>query len=158
MNHKTLIDGDDVPVGYALEGKALSQLDDHGREVERGQTGEIVVRSAYLSPGYWRSPHLTEDKFKPAPSDPAKRYYYKGDLAAMAADGCLVHRGRKDVRVKIRGYGVDTLEVENTLLAHPKIRQAVVVGRRNQRGTNCWPPTLYHTRPVSCPRAYCATI
>ena len=45
----------------------------------------------------------------------------------MLPDGCLIHKGRKDFRVKIRGYGVDLVEVEKALLSHPGIREAVIV-------------------------------
>ena len=44
----------------------------------------------------------------------------------MRPDGCLIHKGRKDFRVKIRGYGVDLVEVEKALLSHAAIKEAVV--------------------------------
>jgi acyl carrier protein len=49
----------------------------------------------------------------------------------MLADGCLIHKGRKDFRVKIRGYGVEISEVENALRGHAAIREVLVVGRDN---------------------------
>ena len=52
----------------------------------------------------------------------------------MQPDGCLIHKGRKDFRVKVRGYGVDLMEVENTLRSHPHVREAVVVVRPNESG------------------------
>ena len=41
------------PCGYSVEGKEILLLDDDGREVARGEAGEIAVKSAYLPPGYW---------------------------------------------------------------------------------------------------------
>jgi len=134
MSYETRIDGDAIPVGYALEDKELLLLDGQGKQVKFNQIGEIVVRSAYLSPGYWRRPELTESKFKTDPSDPSKRLYHTGDLAHMLPDGCLVHEGRQDFRIKIRGYGVDSLEIENAVRGHPKVRAAVVVVCRNKGG------------------------
>jgi acyl carrier protein len=66
----------------------------------------------------------------------------------MLPDGCLIHKGRKDFRVKIRGYGVEVAEVETVILAHDSIREAVVVARQNESGedqlvaycTSCSPP------------------
>jgi acyl-coenzyme A synthetase/AMP-(fatty) acid ligase len=54
------------------------------------------------------------------------RIYYTGDLGLMRPDGCLIHKGRKDFRVKIRGYGVDLVEVEKALLSHSAIKEAIV--------------------------------
>ena len=44
----------------------------------------------------------------------------------MLPDGCLIHKGRKDFRIKIRGYGVDCVEVEKALLSHSGVKEAVV--------------------------------
>jgi acyl-coenzyme A synthetase/AMP-(fatty) acid ligase/acyl carrier protein len=128
------IAGDELPVGYAVEDKEVLLLDDAGRAAGADQIGEIVVRSKYLSPGYWRQPELTNQKFKPDPHEPDKRLYFTGDLGVQRSDGCLIHKGRKDFRVKIRGYGVDLLEVENALLSHPGVREAIVVALPNERG------------------------
>jgi acyl carrier protein len=96
--------------------------------------GEIVVRSKYLSPGYWRRPDLTEAKFKSDPEGGEKRICLTGDLGMMLADGYLVHKGRKDFRVKVRGYRVELAEVEQALLSYPGVREAVVVAAKNKAG------------------------
>jgi len=136
MNHQTVLTGKEVPVGYPVEGKEILLLDDDGNDVAKGQVGEIVVRSEYLSPGYWRRPDLTDAKFKPDPTGGPKRLYYTGDLGLMLSDGCLIHKGRKDFRVKLRGYGVDLVEVERALVEHPAIEKAVVVAAKNDSGDN----------------------
>lgn len=134
IDHETEIDGSEVPVGYALEDKEILLLDDDGGEIRFNQVGEIVVRSKYLSVGYWNRPDLTEAKFKPDPHDPEKRLYYTGDLGLMLPDGCLIHKGRKDFRVKIRGYGVELAEVEKSLRSHRDIQEAVVVALKTESG------------------------
>jgi acyl-coenzyme A synthetase/AMP-(fatty) acid ligase/acyl carrier protein len=131
IDHASDITGDQVPVGYAVDSKEILLLDDAGQEVGINEIGEIVVRSRYLSPGYWRRPDLTETKFKPDPQGGDNRLYFTGDLVLMLADGCLIHKGRKDFRVKIRGYGVEISEVENALRGHAAIREVLVVGRDN---------------------------
>ena len=90
--------GNELPVGYAVEGKTILLLDDKGKAVGVNEVGEIVVRSRYLSPGYWRRPDLTEAKFKADPQGSDERLYYTGDFGLMLADGCLVHKGRNDFR------------------------------------------------------------
>jgi acyl-coenzyme A synthetase/AMP-(fatty) acid ligase len=63
-----------------------------------------------------------------------KRVYLTGDLGLMLLDGCLMHKGRKDFRVKIRGYGVDITEVEEALRKRAVIKDAVVVARETDAG------------------------
>jgi acyl-coenzyme A synthetase/AMP-(fatty) acid ligase/2-polyprenyl-3-methyl-5-hydroxy-6-metoxy-1,4-benzoquinol methylase len=127
IDHNTEITGSDVPVGYPVDDKEILLVDEAGKEVGFNQVGEIVVRSRYLCPGYWRGLDLTADKFKPDPQGGENRLYFTGDLGLMLSDGCVVHKGRKDFRVKIRGYGVELSEIEGALLGHLQIRQAAVV-------------------------------
>ena len=102
------------------------------KRVGFNEVGEIAVRSKYLSPGYWNDPGLTESKFQRDAENPDMRIYYTGDLGLMLPGGCLIHKGRKDFRVKIRGYAVDLVEVEKALLSHSGIREAVVTTYRTQ--------------------------
>ena len=129
------IPGNEVSIGCPQPDKEIVLLDDNGHQVEVNLVGEIVVRSKYLSPGYWRRPDLTAAKFKQDPDDPEKcRCYHTGDLALMLPNGCLVHKGRKDFRVKIRGYGVELAEVEKTLRGHNEVTDCVVVDRKDESG------------------------
>ncbi|HEX2931054.1 MAG TPA: condensation domain-containing protein, partial [Candidatus Binatia bacterium] len=121
--------GPEVPVGYALEDKEVLLVDDNGNEVATNEIGEIVVRSKYLAAGYWNNSQLHEAKFKRDPQDPEKRLFYTGDLGLILPDGCLIHKGRKDSRIKIRGYGVDLLEVEKALRSYTGMKDIVVVSQ-----------------------------
>jgi amino acid adenylation domain-containing protein len=134
MDSEAEITRGDVPLGYALEDKHLLLLDETGKEVGFNEVGEIAVRSSYLSQGYWREPDLTERKFIPDPKDREERIYLTGDLGLMLPDGCLIYKGRKDFRVKVRGYGVEIIEVEGALRAHPAIKEAVVTTRQDKFG------------------------
>jgi amino acid adenylation domain-containing protein len=134
VDHGTEVPDSLVPVGYPVEDKTVLLVDDAGHEVEPGQVGEIVVRSPYLAPGYWRRPDLTEGAFRPAATPGGPRLYHTGDLGRMDANGCLTCLGRKNSRVKIRGHGVDLLEVEMALRALDGVKDAVVVARQNVSG------------------------
>ena len=127
ISHETEITGTEVPVGYPVKDKEILILDDQGADVGFDTIGEIVVRSRYLSPGYWKRPDLNATKFKFEPSGAEARLYYTGDLGTIGRDGCLVHKGRKDFRVKVRGYGVETAEVEKVLSSHPAIRECYII-------------------------------
>jgi amino acid adenylation domain-containing protein len=134
VDKQTQIDGDIVPVGYEVEGNEILLLDDDGNDVGCDQPGEIVVKSRYLSRGYWRKPDLTRAAFSPVPGDGDKRLYHTGDLGIMRRDGCLVHLGRKDLVVKIRGNRVDVSEIETQLLELDAVKEVVVTPYEGQDG------------------------
>jgi amino acid adenylation domain-containing protein len=128
-----LVDGH-VPIGYPAEGYAVTLQDDEGGEVEGEGVGEMVIRSEFLSPGYWRRPDLTRQTFLPDPRSSAARIYRTGDLVRRLGDGCLVHMGRKDLQVKVRGHRIELPEVEAALLALPDVAETVAVGHTGSDG------------------------
>ncbi|HTW87410.1 MAG TPA: non-ribosomal peptide synthetase [Candidatus Binataceae bacterium] len=130
VDHATSFDGPVVPVGYEVADTEIVLLDGEG--VETAGVGEIAIRSRYLFCGYWRKPELTAAVLSPCPD--GRRVFRTGDRGRMLPDGCLVHLGRNDSRLKIRGLTVEAAEVEAALLADPSVRQACVVGRPDQAG------------------------
>jgi amino acid adenylation domain-containing protein len=134
IDHETMIDESLVPVGYPVEDTEILLLDDDGRPVGAGEIGEIVVKSRFIAPSYWRQPELTQATFQPAPGGGDERLYRTGDLGRQRPDGALVHLGRKDLQVKIRGYRIEIGEIENALLALAGVSSAVVVAREDQPG------------------------
>jgi hypothetical protein len=149
IDHNTNVMSTTVPVGYAVEDMDVVLLDDHGHEVGPEEIGEIAVRSSYLSPGYWRNPDLTQVKFAVDSEGGDKRLYLTGDMGRVLSDGCLVHLGRKDFQVKVRGYKIDVAEVERAILDLPSVQAAVVVARADWSDEQCivayWIPA---TTPV----------
>ncbi len=134
LDKDTPITGHVVPVGYPAEDKDVLVLGEDDRDVGVDAVGEIAVRSRYLSPGYWRHPELTRAAFQPNPAGSDCRLYKTGDLGSRRPDGCLVHLGRKDFQLKIRGYRVEIAEIEGALLSMPGVREAVVVAREDSGG------------------------
>ena len=116
-----------VPVGYPVEDKDVLIVDQDGIQVGCDEVGEIVVRSRYLSPGYWRQPDLTREKFTDDPDHPGLRLYQTGDLGKLSEDLCLYHLGRKDFQVKIRGFRIELGEIESILMQHRSILEAAVI-------------------------------
>ncbi len=121
-----------LPVGHACEGSEISLLDADGKPVIPGEVGQIVVRSRFLSPGYWRNPELTAARFLPDPQGGDRRILLTGDLGRMRADGNLEHCGRVDSKVKIRGFSVEPEAVETVLLAYPNVAECAVIARPGQ--------------------------
>ncbi len=125
---------DVMPCGYDAEDVEVLLWDDEGRQVAAGSVGEIVVRSRYLPPGYWGRPGLSARTFEPDPAGSDARIYRTGDLALRTPEGCLVHRGRRDFQVKVRGMRIETAEVETALLSLEGVSNAVVVARGDGAG------------------------
>ena len=121
-----------VPVGYPAEGKDLLILGKDGENIGVGTIGEIAVRSRFLSPGYWQNRTVTSFALNADPTDCDLRIYHTGDQGYIRDDGCLIHLGRKGLRVKIRGSRVELEEVEAALRQHSAIREVVVDTARDQ--------------------------
>lgn len=119
-----------LPAGLAAAGMEILLLREDGSPADPGEAGEIVVRSRFLSPGYWGRPELTERSFRDASADGSLRSYRTGDTGRRDEHGRLVVLGRRDARVKIRGHSVDPGEVEAALRGLPGVRDAVVIVER----------------------------
>jgi acyl carrier protein len=114
-------------VGYAVEGAEVRLIDDKGAALPIDAVGEIVVKSRYIAPGYWRRPDLSREKFVADANGGDQRIYYTGDLGRLRADGRLYHLGRKDFQLSVRGYRVEAGEIEALLLAQENVKEALVV-------------------------------
>jgi amino acid adenylation domain-containing protein len=134
VDKNTEIVGSVVPIGYAVEDIEVLLLDEQSQPVGFNQVGEIAVRSSYLCPGYWQRPDLTQAAFLPDPDGGDKLVYKTGDLGCMLPDGCLLHLGRKDFQVKVRGYRIEVAEVEMALLNTNLIREATVLALPDNLG------------------------
>lgn len=116
-----------LPIGKPVPGKEILLWDEQNRPIPAGEVGEICIKSAYISPGYWQKPELTRAAFLPDPAGSEMRIYRTGDLGRMREDGNLEHLGRKDSQVKIRGHRVEAAEIEQALLEVAEVKQAAVV-------------------------------
>lgn len=134
LTPETPITHDIVPAGYPLDGIDLFLRTETGEPAMPGEVGQICVRSRYLPTGYWRNSELTDAIYHVDPTDPTYRICYTGDWGRLLDDGCLLFLGRKDSRVKIRGYRIDLNEIEAALYNLPAIRSAVIVVHERPNG------------------------
>jgi len=123
-----------VPVGQPMEDKQVLILDDDGKPLAQGETGEIAVRSRFLSLGYWRLPELTQAKFLPDPDGGERRIYLTGDLGRLLPDGTLEFCGRKDTLEKIRGYRVELATIEAAIYELGIVRSTTVIAQQAAPG------------------------
>lgn len=113
-----------IPVGRAALGMTVLVADPDGEECAPGETGELRVRSRYLSPGYWGDAAGTAARFRELGD--GVREFRTGDLGCLLADGTLLFRGRADHQVKVRGHRVELSEIEAACRSHPAVTAAAV--------------------------------
>ncbi|MFC0041903.1 amino acid adenylation domain-containing protein [Actinomadura rayongensis] len=118
-------------IGTPIPDLRLHILDEDGKPVAIGETGEIHVSGDGVGQGYLGRPDLTAERFLPSPfpGEEGQTLYRSGDLAIPRHDGDIEYVGRADQQVKIRGFRVELGEIEQTLAAHPAVRDAVVAVR-----------------------------
>ncbi|MCW5978750.1 MAG: thiamine pyrophosphate-requiring protein [Bryobacteraceae bacterium] len=131
------LDPDFVTAGRPVADKFLTLVDAAGRPVASSEAGELVVRSRFLSDGYWRHPRETAAVFRPAEDFPGERIYRTGDLARFLPDGSLLFLGRREHLAKIRGFRVDAREVEADLAQLDGVAGAAVVVLRGEQDRLC---------------------
>lgn len=122
-------------VGRPLSDLSVYVLDRRQQPLPPGIKGELYVGGAGVSRGYCDRPDLTAERFLPNPFAPG-RLYRTGDLGRWTAFGDLEYFGRSDSQVKLRGFRIELREIEETLLGHPHVRNAVVVLRKDKVGTD----------------------
>ncbi|MGQ4482917.1 non-ribosomal peptide synthetase [Streptomyces sp. SAS_276] len=119
-----------IDIGVPLDNTQLYVLDPQGRGVEPSFPGELWIGGEGLAVGYWDRPELTEERFVTGlPAAPERRLYRTGDRARWTSEGRLLHHGRLDNQVKLRGYRIELSEVETVLEAVEGVSTAVVVVR-----------------------------
>ncbi|WP_316775280.1 non-ribosomal peptide synthetase [Streptomyces sasae] len=122
-----------VPIGRPLPGMSMQVLDPDLCPVPVGVVGELYVGGAGVARGYLGRPGLTAGRFLPDPGGPpGARMYRSGDLVRMRSDGNIAFVGRVDDQVKVRGHRVEPGEVAAAMIAHPGVREAVVVAAGGQ--------------------------
>ena len=118
-----------IPIGSPIDNVQIYILDSRQKLLPVGVPGELCIGGDSLARSYLNLPELTDEKFikDPFGTSSDARLYKTGDLARWLPDGNLEFLGRMDGQIKVRGYRVELGEVENSLLTHPEISEAVVV-------------------------------
>jgi thioesterase domain-containing protein/acyl carrier protein len=117
-----------IPIGYPLPGNHIAIVDQHGGTTPRGEVGELLVASPYVSLGHWVDGRCMHEGMA-TPDTQTYRVFATGDLVRQRPDGLLERLGRNDRQVKIRGSRVDLDGVEAALREHAFVRDVGVLAR-----------------------------
>jgi benzoate-CoA ligase family protein len=119
-------------LGKAVPGYEVRVCDEEGRQLPRGETGWLWVRGASRAIGYWQRMDESRRAFR-------GEWYASSDMVREDEDGYVVYCGRGDDMLKVSGKWLSPKEVEDCLVEHPAVREAVVVGAANAAGlTKPW--------------------
>jgi long-chain acyl-CoA synthetase len=121
-----------LSIGVPVFNAVARIVDDAGQELPPGEAGEIAVRGPMVVPGYWNRPDATE---KTLPGGELRT----GDIGFMDRDGWFYLVDRKKDMIVAAGFKVWPREVEDTLVRHPAVREAAVIGVPDPyRGETVW--------------------
>ncbi|WP_372368914.1 SDR family NAD(P)-dependent oxidoreductase [Candidatus Uabimicrobium sp. HlEnr_7] len=115
-----------IPVGRAVGASKIYVLDVYLQPVPQGVVGDIYIESPEIARNYYMDPINTALKFVPNPFNRGN-LYKAGDRGRYNSEQQLEIVSRADAVVKIRGYRVDTLEIETALRKHPQVCDAAVI-------------------------------
>ena len=113
--------------GAALPGLTVKCVDDAGRELPRGQEGEVLVRGYGVMLGYLDDPAATADAIDP------QGWLHTGDVGVMDDAGYLRITDRKKDMYISGGFNCYPAEIEKLLAAHPSVAAVAVVGVADER-------------------------
>ncbi len=123
-------------IGKPIANSEAYILDAHFNLQPAGVPGQLCIAGDCLARGYLNRPQLTTEKFASLPQLNDKRVYQTGDMARYTSDDRIEFLGRIDHQIKIRGFRVETGEIENHLLNLDYIKEAVVIVRQEESGDN----------------------
>ena len=121
--------GDVLPgtLGRVVPGFEVKLCDPEGRDVSDGDIGALWVKGESRAIGYWRQMDDTVRVFR-------GDWCVTGDMLQRNADGTFTYCGRSDDLLKVHGRWLAPSELENCLLAHPRVQEVAVVGATDSSG------------------------
>ncbi len=109
-------------VGVALACAEIRVMDEHGREMPPGASGEIWIKGPMVVSGYWNNPEATRSEF-------TEGFWHSGDVGSIDEHGYVRVSDRLKDMINRGGYKIFTIEVENALYAHAAVQECAVVAR-----------------------------
>ncbi|QIL83956.1 benzoate-CoA ligase family protein [Diaphorobacter sp. HDW4A] len=113
--------------GKPVPGYEVELRSEDGKPVADGEIGELFIKGPSTALMYWNNRSKSRDTFR-------GEWLKSGDKYSRDADGYYTYAGRSDDMLKVSGIYVSPFEVEATLMQHPAVLEAAVVGKMDQDG------------------------
>lgn len=130
MPYEHIVDGPQshllVSAGRECVSVEVAIVDDHGKALDPGEIGEIVVRGPHVTMGYWNNEQLTQEKIRDG-------WLHTGDVGRIDEEGYLYLVDRKADMIITGGENVYPTETENVLYEHQAVQECTVVSAPDQR-------------------------
>ena len=107
-------------IGYPMTGAEFKIVDDNGKELPRGEIGEIILKSPAIMNGYFNDEKATKEAVKDG-------WLYTGDLGYMDEDNFIFFKQRKKRVVKVSGVGVFPTEIERLVESVPGVEACCAI-------------------------------
>jgi amino acid adenylation domain-containing protein len=126
----------EIPIGRPIRNALVYVLDAELRPAPIGVPGELFIGGAGVARGYLNRPELTAEKFVSNPFGDARapRLYRTGDVVRYQAGGRLEFISRLDNQIKIRGFRVETGEIEQAIRTYERVSDAIVLVQEDEAG------------------------
>jgi surfactin family lipopeptide synthetase A len=115
-----------LPIGKPIANNRVLILDAGRRLCGTGIPGEIYISGANVTKGYYKDEEKTKEVFVTFEKN-GEVIYKTGDMGRLLPDGNIEYLGRKDGMVKVRGYRIETGEIESVLLAGGLVEKTAVI-------------------------------
>ena len=114
-------------VGLPVPGTLLKVINDEGIEQPMGERGELCIKGPQIMKGYWHKPEASAEVLD------AEGWFKSGDIAVIDPDGFVRIVDRKKDMIIVSGFNVYPNEIEDVVMAHPKVANCAVIGVPDER-------------------------
>ena len=114
-------------IGIPVPSTVCKVIADDGTELALGETGELCVKGPQVMKGYWQRPDSTAEAFD------AEGWFKTGDIAVIDPDGFTRIVDRKKDMIIVSGFNVYPNEIEDVVMAHPKVASCAAIGVPDER-------------------------
>ncbi|UZE25047.1 long-chain-fatty-acid--CoA ligase FadD2 [Pseudomonas sp. B21-056] len=114
-------------VGLPVPGTLMKVISDDGIEQPLGERGELCIKGPQIMKGYWNKPEATAEVLD------SEGWFKSGDIAVIDPDGFVRIVDRKKDMIIVSGFNVYPNEIEDVVMAHPKVANCAVIGVPDER-------------------------
>ncbi len=114
-------------VGLPVPGTTLKVIDDEGNALPLGERGELCVKGPQVMKGYWQRPEATAEVLD------EEGWLRTGDIAVIDQDGFVSIVDRKKDLIIVSGFNVYPNEIEDVVMAHPKVAACAAIGVADEK-------------------------